>query len=735
MIMHRHSNGQMVPMLLHSIPIKAGEDSEDYFAVTSFDVSELWKMRSELRRKSEEQELLLDNIETQVWYLKDSETFGAVNLSRANFFGISKRDMENRKVKDVMKKDEAELCIAGNRVAFEEKKHVHTEEWYTDKNGEKKLLSITKTPKLNERGDVEYAVCAGLDITEAWKAELGKNVFARLGMKMVGVESIREIAYHLSKVTRDLFEWDAFNFAEKLPGKDMFRDVYSVDTIDGKLIHFEQQDSEPLRYHALTGILQNKPKLINRRDSSEISLPRFGDKNRPSMSLVFIPLSFKNEIFGVFSIQSYEAGRYNQKDVEFLKTLGDIVAPPLRRLQAERELRESKQKLENTLQDLESTREQIIQQERLAAVGELAAGIAHDFNNMLQGIYGYVELALLDENIGEMSQSSLKNIFQLVDRAAHLINQILDFSRKSAMDLAPVSLVPFVKELVKLLKRLIPENIDLIMDYDDEEYWIKGDLGRLKQMMMNLVINSRDAMSGGGRISISLTDFTMESEEAPPVSDMQPGEYILLKIEDDGPGIPEEVLSRIFEPFTTTKDRDKSTGLGLSQVYGIVRRHEGFIDVDSRKDCGASFSIYLPRMDMSKKEGPHDVRKLLPGDNETVLLVEDEETVLYVNKIRLEKMGFRVITATDAVVAQRIFEEQNERIAVLITDMIMPGMDGKTLAHDLKSRNKDLKIILISGYPVDEKGDNAANSIFDAVLKKPFVLEDLATALRNILHK
>ena len=240
--------------------------------------------------------------------------------------------------------------------------------------------------------------------------------------------------------------------------------------------------------------------------------------------------------------------------------------------------------------------EKVQQQDRLAATGRLAAGIAHDFNNMLTIMMGHAQLLEEDEGIPERSKRGLRNIFTQGLRAAQLIRQILDFSRRTVVQRQPVDLVPFLKETMKLLERALPENIRFETEIANGEYTVNANLTQLEQTVTNLVVNARDAMPDGGELRLGLSQLWVEPDGLPPWPAMAPGEWVILAVSDTGMGIPEENLEKVFEPFFTTKKPGEGTGLGLAQVYGIVKQHGGYIDVESAEGKGTASTIYLPRL-------------------------------------------------------------------------------------------------------------------------------------------
>lgn len=374
------------------------------------------------------------------------------------------------------------------------------------------------------------------------------------------------------------------------------------------------------------------------------------------------------------------------------------------------------------------------QQERLAAVGQLAAGIAHDFNNLLTGIIGFAELLRRRKDMPAAAREHLARIVKQGERAAHLIRQVLDFSRKSISQPHPLDLSPFLKEAAKFLQRTIPENIQILLDMNPGQHLVKADPTQIQQVLTNLAVNARDAMPKGGVLRFRLSQLTLEPGERPPCPGMHPGQWIAFYVSDTGTGIPGEILPHIFEPFFTTKGPGQGTGLGLAQVYGIIQQHDGFIDVISRPGKGTMFIIYLPALAIPEEEPSDDgLEGLLLGNGETVLLVEDEPEVLEAGKAILEHLGYSVVTATNGRQALKVYAEHKDEIALVLTDMVMPEMDGVALFQALRAGNPDIQLVVMTGYPLgDEAKELLAQGVVDW-LQKPVNFIRLAQVVGRIL--
>ncbi|MBK6429260.1 PAS domain S-box protein [Candidatus Amarolinea dominans] len=375
-------------------------------------------------------------------------------------------------------------------------------------------------------------------------------------------------------------------------------------------------------------------------------------------------------------------------------------------------------------------------QERLASVGQMAAGIAHDFNNIMGAIVLYSELLGKAQELAERSKHYLGVIRQQADHAANLIRQILDFSRRAPMQRAPLDLLSLTKEMVKLLERTLPESIRLAVKYDQREVIVHGDPTRLQQVLMNLALNARDAMPDGGQLTFSLTTLTLAPGQTPPLPDLGPGRWGCLTVSDSGAGIAPEHLAHIFEPFFTTKGPGKGSGLGLAQVYGIVKQHDGAIDVSSKPGAGAAFTIYLPHVNTpAPTEAQGSTVATLPSGTETILLVEDNVATREAIGESLAGLGYRVFSAATGAEALALFDAQGQGIDLVLSDLVMPEMGGLELFRRLRAQAPALKMLIMTGHAPegDIYGDLRQAGI--PWLQKPFAIADLAARLRTLLDR
>ncbi|HXJ86060.1 MAG TPA: ATP-binding protein [Candidatus Binatia bacterium] len=381
--------------------------------------------------------------------------------------------------------------------------------------------------------------------------------------------------------------------------------------------------------------------------------------------------------------------------------------------------------------------QQLRQSQKMEAVGRLAGGIAHDFNNLLMVISGYSEF-LLERLGGEPHlRGPAQEIASASERASALTRQLLAFSRKQMLAPRIVNLNDIATENLKMLTRMIGEDIDLVMTPGKNLWSVRADAGQIEQVIMNLAVNARDAMPSGGKLTIETANITLDEEYARVHAPLRPGDYVMASISDTGAGMDSETQSHIFEPFFTTKG-PKGTGLGLSTVYGIVKQSGGYIWVYSEVGRGTTFKIYLPRVPSVEEPlvqpavSPLQFQKVEPG-TETILLVEDEANLRYLARQYLEKQGYKVIEAADGAVAMQIAVAHEGVIHLLLTDVIMPGMNGRELAQRISEIRPNVKVLYMSGYTENVIGHDGTLEAGVRLLQKPFNLRDLKSKVREVL--
>ncbi|MDY0882683.1 response regulator [Dongia soli] len=382
---------------------------------------------------------------------------------------------------------------------------------------------------------------------------------------------------------------------------------------------------------------------------------------------------------------------------------------------------------------------QFAQSQKMQAVGLLAGGIAHDFNNLLTAMIGFCDLLLLRHRAGDQSFADIMQIKQNANRAANLVRQLLAFSRQQTLQPRVLSITDVLAELSHLLRRLIGENIELNMVHGRDLRPVRVDQGQLEQVIINLAVNARDAMPNGGNLTIRTENITTAEPLQRGAEVMPVGNYVLIEMKDSGTGIPAEIIDRIFEPFFSTKAVGSGTGLGLSTVYGIVRQTGGFVFVDSWPGAGAAFRIYLPQhMAAAGGDAKIDASEEAPRDLTgigTILLVEDEDAVRLFSARALRNKGYQVLEARSGEAALEILNEHLEEVNLIISDVVMPRMDGPELIKEVRARRSNMPVIFISGYAEDafrRRVDAGEEAHF---LLKPFTLKQLAAKVKEVLDQ
>jgi two-component system cell cycle sensor histidine kinase/response regulator CckA len=378
--------------------------------------------------------------------------------------------------------------------------------------------------------------------------------------------------------------------------------------------------------------------------------------------------------------------------------------------------------------------DQFRQSQKMEAVGRLAGGIAHDFNNLLMVISGYTEVLLYHLSPGHPLHAKAEAIQQASDRATTLTRQLLAFSRKQLLELKVIDVNAIVADMERLLRPLIGEDIELTTSLSPNIGCTRADAGQLEQVIMNLVVNAKDAMQNGGKICIRTASVTLDESYRPENTFIKHGPYVMISVSDTGQGMDRETQARIFEPFFTTKEKNKGTGLGLSTVYGIIKQSGGYVFVQSELNRGTVFTIYFPRTDEpSEAHGATPIAHAAAGGSETILLVEDEDSVRQLVRETLESRGYRLLEAANGKDALTLAAAHTDPIHLVITDVVMPGLSGHELAQQLLAARPTLKVLYLSGYAQDAFSATAATEAQKTFLQKPFTLQSLTRKVREIL--
>jgi signal transduction histidine kinase len=435
---------------------------------------------------------------------------------------------------------------------------------------------------------------------------------------------------------------------------------------------------------------------------------------------VFAPMISDDRVFGLLSVSSDEL---SEKDIPAVTAFANQLSAAWRKATLMKEL-------ELSIEELRETQDQLLQAQKMEAVGRLAGGVAHDFNNLLTAISGYAELLSCDSSLGDKAHGDIEQIRKAAEQAAALTRQLLAFSRRQPLQPVVVDLNKIVVDMNAMLRRLIGEDIELITVQDEgKRVQTKVDPGQLEQVIINLAVNARDAMPEGGRLTISTGDVVLDSVACAAIHDARPGHFVCLSIEDTGSGIERDVIDQIFEPFFSTKGPTKGTGLGLAVVYGIIRQHGGWINVYSEPNQGTAFKVYLPSIESTAAtatdgESTGDAQGAA-GSGQRILLVEDEEAVRELASRALKENGYTVFEAGAYEEAIEVFHRENGQFDLVFSDVVLPDKSGVRLIDDLLQIRPDLQVLVCSGYTDQKSQWPVIQEKGLRFLQKPYSLVDL----------
>jgi PAS domain S-box-containing protein len=443
------------------------------------------------------------------------------------------------------------------------------------------------------------------------------------------------------------------------------------------------------------------------------------DPSEPHRAII-APMKIMGSVIGVIEIQSYNLGAYTEEHASAIRMAANLAANAIENVRL--------------LEQERISSEQLRQSQKLESVGRLAGGIAHDFNNMLTAINGYSELVLRQVGNDSPIRPKIEEIKKAGERSMALTNQLLAFSRQQMLKTKVLNINEIIIDTSKMLRHLIGEDIQLNILPEPKIGQIQADPGQLTQVVMNLAVNARDSMLGGGELTIETANIYLDEEFAARNVPTQVGSYVMLEVRDTGTGMDEKTLQNIFEPFFTTKELGKGTGLGLATVYGIVKQSGGYIWVDSEIDKGAVFKIYLPRIDENTllPEEQNAAENVQEG-SETILLVEDEEIVRNLTRQMLESCGYKIIEAGNGREALSICQQADCKIDLLVTDIVMPKMSGRQLGEQLAVLRPEIAVLYMSGYTDDTAVRQDAIEDGANFIQKPFTFNTLTEKVRGLL--
>ncbi|MEW6669824.1 MAG: ATP-binding protein [Thermodesulfobacteriota bacterium] len=444
-------------------------------------------------------------------------------------------------------------------------------------------------------------------------------------------------------------------------------------------------------------------------------------------SIMDVPLFEKGQIIGALLLRSLHPNAYTTQHLQLAERVGRQIAGAI----ANAQLYSDRKRAEEEKAKLQAL---LLRAQKLETVGRLSGGIAHDFNNLLTPIIGNAEMALSDMNREDPLYEVMEEIRQAGKRAATLTRQLLAFSRRQILQPEVLDLNGVVRGMDRMLRRIIGEDIELWTMLSPELGPVEADIGQVEQVVMNLAVNAREAMPGGGKLTIETKNVELDEDYARNHAAVTPGPYVMLAVSDTGVGMSMEIQEQLFDPFFTTKEKEKGAGLGLSTVYGIVKQSKGHIWVYSEPGKGSTFKIYLPWVEEPghAKEKAAKTEESLQG-SETILMVEDDETVRKMTLKILQKHGYTVLCARNPQEAIHLCREHKEQVQLTVTDVVMPGMSGKDLADEVKRIRPGMKVLFTSGYTDDAIVHHGVLAKGMAFIQKPFTPEGLARKVREVL--
>ena len=676
-ILNRRKDGSEFPIYLSTSIVRDENRKPIYLVGIARDVAEDRRVQDEIHRSQQMLRLILDNIPQRVFWKDRDYRYLGCNKAFAYDTGLSHpRELIGRNDFDMSWRETAQLYREDDRRVMEtDTPKLRFEEPQHKPDGTVLWLRTSKVPLHDREGKVIGVLGTYEDITEQKQAEQALRT--------------SEERY------RKFFEEDLSGVYISSPEGRLlacnptFLQIFGFESLEQAIsTDIATLYPSPGEWEAVIQLLQERKKLEHR----ESELQRKDGK----------PVYVVENMFGVFDAQG-----------KLLQVKGYIFDDT------------SRKKLE----------EEFRQSQKIEAVGRLAGGIAHDFNNLLTCINGYTELLLYDLKEPDPKRKSVDEIRSAAQKATKLTRQLLAFSRHQVLQLEVLDLNKIVREMEQMLHRLIREDIHLNIVMAPALGHVKADPGQIEQVIMNLVVNGRDAMPNGGSLSIETANVDLDEDFVLEHNGARPGRHVMLAVSDDGCGINAEARSHIFEPFFTTKEIGKGMGLGLSTVYGIVKQSEGYISVESQVGRGSTFAVYLPR---AEGEACHSKRKAATAahqhGSETILLVEDEESVLELTGRLLRMHGYCVLSASDGTSALRICREHGAPIHLLITDVVMPVLGGLKLAQQIVDMRPDIKVLFMSGYSDEAILHTGSLKPHTAFLHKPFAASSLTDKVREVLN-
>ena len=730
---HCKKNGELIDVEITSHEFAfAGQPAE---LVLANDVTERKKSEDAIRFQAN----LLDTVEQSVIAANLDGTIIYWNRFAHELYGYSAAEAVGRSVTALITPDtehpHAERLMSGLSAG----KSWSGEFTVKTKDGKVFPAQIFNTPVRNGDGKLTGIIGVSFDITERKNAETAiveannRAIFEydRLLQRISTLAQTLGTARDLSAVFSAIQDFAQLS----VPCSALIVSLYDAESHSRRIIYLWYDDKE-MTASEFAPVPVGEGLIDQAVKSGEVvtvddfrtdlrpteNMVLFGsDKDeREPRSMLIAPMKIMGKVLGTIEVQSYEPAAYRQEHATAMRMAANLAANSI----------ENVRLIELDRQNAEQRR----LSQRLESVGRLAGGIAHDFNNMLTAINGYSDLTLRRLAADDPLRRNVEEIKKAGQRSAELTYQLLAFSRLQVLKPRVLAVNEVVAETIQMLERLIGEDVQLNLDLDPQIGAVEADPGQLTQVIVNLAVNARDAMPNGGSLTIQTRNIELDEDYAARHFPIRPGAFVMLEVTDTGSGIDDEVIEHIFEPFYTTKEVGKGTGLGLATVYGIVKQSGGFIWADSEIGDGTSFKIYLPRVD--RKSSPEETANAAdnaPHGAETILIVEDEDLVRDMSRQILEECGYTIIEARNGIEALEIVRNATAPIDLLLTDVVMPLMGGRELSEKLTRTHPQIAVLFTSGYTDDaiiRQGIVETNTNF---IEKPFTYNGLAQKVRQVL--
>lgn len=666
------------------------EENPEGNEAASGDVTARQKAEQALIESEERYRTLVEASSDAILLIDENRNIISCNPAFLEMFGYSWRELDGKSIKSIHLSDEKYLAFGNLVYPVIEKEGKARLEWdYRQKSNEVINCEVVISPILAPDQQVKAYVCIIRDITERKQAEV--------------------------RIRREREQLAAILDGNPIP-------TFVIDK-SHKVILWNRACEN------LTHVPREK--VLDRLVDSNIFYP---GQDRPLLTdlvLEMDPIAMK-KLYGDKGLTA-NTSMPEAFEVSDLMVVGGV---PRHLYFLAARLRDSEGKIIGaieTLQDIserERLEKQFFQAQKMEAVGTLAGGIAHDFNNILMGIQGYASLILYNLPPENPNYEKLINIQAMVRSGSDLTKQLLGFARRGKYEASPTDLNEVIEKTSTMFGRANKE-IQIHKKFQKDLFPAEVDQGQIEQVLLNLYVNAWQAMPAGGDLFIETKNVVLDKTLVKPYS-FEPGNYIRISISDTGIGMDSRTKERIFEPFFTTKEMGRGTGLGLASVYGIIKNHQGIIEVDSEKGQGATFTIYLPATGRKVAKETSPISEIMTG-TETILLVDDENTIINVCRDLFESLGYRVLSATSGKEALDIYTRNQSSISLVLLDMIMPGMGGKETFTALKEINPQVKVILSSGYSLDGPAREIMGQGCKAFIQKPFSLQELSERVRTIL--